>query len=378
MARAHRPHKIAGVLGAIFVAALVFLCWPREPRLLDQAARVSDANYANWGRFKKYWLSSHELLTSGALDGDALVRRDLRSGTVTKLTALAQVHAAPSSIEDLLYPELVSPDGRWFLKDSGGSEWRMDVVSLEGDRRFHWSKAALPVRLPHYEDGVPLTIVLWMPDSLRWAQFVDAPHSYSVEPSAAKCLYVLMGDIRMPGKVHAIPVASTSPLNPFFASIFSYSKQGCDAVLLTQDRVLFCTVSSYDGQGSKAEISELDLQSNDRLLNHVAVTVPAYGMLQNMSIAPTGDHIAWVYRHDYVPPLAGLLHRLWPSYVIRPQSKTSLWISRSDGSHFHELGYVDTRTTADDALDLHPLQWLPDGKTLSFDHEGALWTLSCD
>ncbi len=129
-----------------------------------------------------------------------------------------------------------------------------------------------------------------------------------------------------------------SPLNAL-ARVFSHhSREQTDIVMLAHDEALLCTVDGFGELGASAEMAVVALRRNDRPLRHAAFTLPSDAILQDMVLNPTGDYVAWVFRRDYVPSVAVLLHRLWPAYRVQPQSRTSLWISRPDGSDLREIG----------------------------------------
>jgi hypothetical protein len=54
-------------------------------------------------------------------------------------------------------------------------------------------------------------------------------------------------------------------------------------------------------------------------------------------------------------------------------SRTSLYVSRLDGSNMRSVGFVDAPLAAGSLL--YEPRWSPDDKQLSFHYEGAFWTV---
>lgn len=64
-----------------------------------------------------------------------------------------------------------------------------------------------------------------------------------------------------------------------------------------------------------------------------------------------------------------------PSRKKTPTPVEDIWISRANGKHLREIGYVRQEEGPDAGTALYDLRWLPDGKRLSFEHNDALWTV---
>jgi hypothetical protein len=89
-------------------------------------------------------------------------------------------------------------------------------------------------------------------------------------------------------------------------------------------------------------------------------------------LSPTDNRLAWFVAVRRVPLGWPATQRFWSLWKTRPSEQIGLWTTRSDGSDAREIG-VYTQTDADD----HPsqLQWTPDGRSLSFRYDGALYTI---
>jgi hypothetical protein len=110
---------------------------------------------------------------------------------------------------------------------------------------------------------------------------------------------------------------------------------------------------------TEVSITEISLDNPVRYLRRFPFRLPAKTELYTLSISPSCDRVAWA---------------CWSTQKPR---RYELWMSNIDGSNMQPLGYVvreKTRAKEND-FDWYPnyIQWLPDGKSLSYIHEGALW-----
>ena len=64
-----------------------------------------------------------------------------------------------------------------------------------------------------------------------------------------------------------------------------------------------------------------------------------------------------------------------PSGEAKPVPVEDVWVSHANGSRLRDLGYIAISENAGAEDRLTDLQWLPDGKRLSFCYKGALWNV---
>ncbi len=88
-----------------------------------------------------------------------------------------------------------------------------------------------------------------------------------------------------------------------------------------------------------------------------------------------GDTALSLARRNCQASVARLLGHVFPHTETESDEKLGIWVSRLDGSAMREIGYVRVAAPADGSCpdDITYLQWLPDGKRLSFLYRGALW-----
>ena len=101
-----------------------------------------------------------------------------------------------------------------------------------------------------------------------------------------------------------------------------------------------------------------------------------------MRFSPQGDRIAWVLTVSETPPFNNVLGRLFPSSAMQNQEILGIWVSQIDGSKMHEVGHIKkplrpfNDNTETDNLD--DIEWLPDGRHLSFVYKDTLWMIEAD
>ncbi len=107
--------------------------------------------------------------------------------------------------------------------------------------------------------------------------------------------------------------------------------------------------------------------------------LPEHGGIEGTVISRSGDRIACFMGH--APPLPEIFSLLGSGN----DASVGLWVSDIDGSHMRELGYVRcpardyyNNGSPWDAVDLSNLQWLPDGKHLSFVRANTLYVMPCE
>ena len=88
--------------------------------------------------------------------------------------------------------------------------------------------------------------------------------------------------------------------------------------------------------------------------------------------------MAWLIHSVQEPSsIWKFLSRWIPALRPTPHPIVELRTSCLDGSDVHEIGHLDAPKTREDPRPEH-LQWLPDGKQLSFIYKDRLYTVPAD
>ena len=75
------------------------------------------------------------------------------------------------------------------------------------------------------------------------------------------------------------------------------------------------------------------------------------------------------------------LHRLFPKIDSEPTLREGFWASRADGGGLREIGEVSLPWSAHDHFwenTFDDIQWLPDGKQISFVYHGMLYIVPAE
>ena len=231
----------------------------------------------------------------------------------------------------------LSPDAQWLL--SGGQFLNTPVVWVAS--AVDGSKQIVRPRQQNYEEDGLFTV--WRPDSKSWVQMLeqnDQVHTYSY---------------RLNSTLTPVSIANTN-LNGNVAVGF-YS----------QDR-LFC-LRPRTGDGGGIGVMDLGVDVSSAPVENFIQNVPANLDVQEVALSPDRTRLAWKF---VVKPLPlGIKVTINSSYVRHSApSEAGLWTSDLNFNHLHEIGTVDIR---DDQIST--VRWTPDGKSLSFVDDNALYTV---
>jgi hypothetical protein len=94
-----------------------------------------------------------------------------------------------------------------------------------------------------------------------------------------------------------------------------------------------------------------------------------------LTASPDRTHLAWLLDGANANPLSTFIHRICPSYNPKPSRYRSISVSHIDGSHIQEVGRIDEDGShAPDDM-INSLQWMPDGKHVSYVCKNVLYSL---
>jgi hypothetical protein len=127
-------------------------------------------------------------------------------------------------------------------------------------------------------------------------------------------------------------------------------------------------------QGEVAALS-FNAGSDDTRSQNIRVPVPGgrqSTLLCPPVLSPGGDRLAWLVSVAHVPLGWPATRRFWSACHVAPIVEAGLWTTRPDGSDPLEVGECPTRSQDDQPT---MLQWTPDGRDLTFRHEGALYSI---
>ena len=367
----------------IGVAAVlaIWRAWPRERLLTAVATPIVQVAV---GREEICWLSSHEclLVTADHEPGYPGVRDpsdglahwegtvdllDISSHTRRPLEALTALFrremAVPLTVPENLH---ASSDGQWIRWDTHAARGTMfmgRVVRLDGTHYRKW-------------DLAPNGIIEFQQTDF----FLDAGHLVCMSPRQP-IMTVL--DLQDPTRdIKYSKLKDTQEVLTQYARqhpVFHHGeREGEDAITITEYRTQDRMQEVLANGGQMREAPQ-PLQKMTRKLPKDATVVACKLSLQqntayHLDCSRTSTALTW-------------LHRLLPTFTSTPRHTEELWVSRAEGGGMHEIGHVPIPMDATgqtvsppDGLEyfLDDIQWLPDGKHVSFVYRGMLYVVPAE
>ncbi len=328
------------------------------------------------------WLSQNELLLShtsrvnGSQNPRSEVRRwDLRNGSQIPLDALNHWLTPWNNISD---ESAVSPDSKWMLlynfykgieeygphatvpKPNSPARRKVIGITLDGAHQITFFKQAAESNLA------------WLPDNRHLIEWQETDKGTQ--------LFALY-DMQSPQAHTILPVVIDKRANPpiTLSEENTLGVTAADHLLLSNWTVR----ASPDDTISPIFVYDIDLRSRPVNIRQIRLPLPR-AEIEEIALSPDGGTIAWkfFFREPYSRPnlLQRLLAYLHHQNMTTPSpysatGKVALWISRADGSDLHEIGHINQ---ASELIDLAMITWLPDGKSLSFIYQDALYIVPAD
>ncbi|MCW3097661.1 MAG: hypothetical protein JWL77_3279 [Chthonomonadaceae bacterium] len=253
-------------------------------------------------------------------------------------------HTFPVPFRDLnrkFSIEEISPDGKWIKWYSGSHGGHLVTYNVETHRSIVWPSVWGD------DNGVSFW---WMPDSRHWLGWNFEAPGY------------LLHDVDHPQDIQKITLKSDFPDK----RISVCSKQ-----------ILF--YPEDDRTFQKPARKGMDLVSyalaNFAEPHQYHPAIETDGEITQFVFSPDGDHIAWLLTQIPDSAPIRLLQRLLPSRLTPFQPSQSIWITRLDGSHPHELGSLTIPFREQSVIG--NLHWLPDGKQVSFGSGDFIYVTTC-
>ena len=362
------------LLFGTLTAAGVGLGWPRERLLTDVAHPILKLKTES---VETLWLSAHQLLLVTTTEEPELMKaRNGVSpssgwkGVVELFDTATGVQTPLPRLTDLLQGTLVSPgatpgnfatspDGAWIL-------WYTAKRS---------SRGAIPHVTSHVAQLDGAHYRTWYHSALESAFFLDSRRLGFMtlgKPGITLCsLYASTPDQKISTMVEADAImASSEAQHPNY--ITAGEAEDANAAGAVE-------IGSYRNHDSWHHYFFSSRQPQNPLQpfqKHI-LQLPVGAKLQSSEASPQQQFLWYHLQTAQTPPFFVWLHRLFPNLSVKPVLTESLWISRPDGKGMQELGYVLTHPDADgDPEDLlGNIQWLPDGKMISFVYHGTLYVL---
>lgn len=144
---------------------------------------------------------------------------------------------------------------------------------------------------------------------------------------------------------------------------------------------LQCAVSYYPIETSLfSEASPLNAVFGSVQVHSRRLPLPKGATLRYGWSSPQQQAIVYVLDFTRTHPVLAWLHRYFRKIPIDQTTTEELWISRGDGTGMRSLGTIPVQPDPESIQEyrLQDLQWLPDGKHVSFIYRGTLYKMATE
>ncbi len=314
------------------------------PRLSDISTRHPrfDGDFYGWITADAFLLAR----TDREHPRGGLYRRELASGRESPLPKLTDLYNQADGGSVLQ----ISPDGQWVLWWTGKvHEVAIHGAKLDGSAHFQVPKAKAE------RDNLD---VFWLTDSRRFVELAM--------PHGNKYTAALVRNTEKPELSESLRITADSPLQAACAVA------GRDVVLAADDQLIAlpCGLNSYGSVDPSLVIGISGVLNPKIAVDRTSsIKLPSKSMMScGVAGGASSDRIAW----------------LIASTSENNETSVGLWVSGLDGANWQKIGFERT-SKPDTGFGEHlakfmrespgSIQWLPDGKSLSFFYKGELFTV---
>ncbi|MCW3101037.1 MAG: hypothetical protein JWL77_6655 [Chthonomonadaceae bacterium] len=320
------PCSCLGVLLLVGLLCLLPIVLTSRNRLSVIGRRVADAS--TWTRtYSGYYWDTNEtqIVISGRSFKQTLRLIDRTSQTIpVPLESMGRDlwTQVPQGVRP-------SPDGKWQLFEHTGFPY-CAAVEMSTHRVVKWKAAARS-----------MTYVLWFPDSRRWVEFDQTPDGRGAQP----IIHSLDG-----------PDRRMTPITDTF--IWPIGTVPASHVLNARNQ-------------EHLELWEYDIEGDVKTPKRHPIGLPTSASVYEVEGSPDGTRVAYLVQENTRSYVARLLERILPARRDPSKNLMSVWVSRTDGSALHRIGFERASEAAG-------LQWSPDGKRLSLFLDEGFYVVPAD
>jgi len=365
----------------ILTAVMAWRFWPRERLLMEVARPIvklepEHVGYSAPEDEEAYWLAADQLLiiTPGPTNQNGIYRRDshdmpvhktwqgsadlLNTTTHTRTHLPVLTHLIDrTTVRPLWRPDSfeISPDGVWLQWQTyGGTDgWPLPrAAHLDGT---------------HYRE--------WFRDKRgQESFFLDSRHLCQIEANADPPMKIR--DLQDP-KLDQERL-TPNQANAALAQYAAHQPTLLDVPALREERAFEVLIAIYRMQDRlqlrRAEWAFAAHEAPKPIWTKT-LKMPTGAMLRDGALSPQQEALCFEVRSSRTPPLLAWLHRLFPRVSVTSVDTEEMWVSRADGGGMREIGHVLITPTDDynSSGRLKKLQWLPDGKQISFLYHDTLY-----
>ena len=338
-----------GMIGVLLAALLLGVVWksaPRDRMLLRVATPV--VSTASWalmdpsmpGFLPYYWLSNDEVLFFGIgpTGGHQLFRQKVTPGGHPGFPVALPMKEVAASWR----PSRLSRQHAWLLWTNwrAPAKFALMATALDGSGTVAWKEL------------VSSRSLTWMPDG-RHLVYTTVSNGWQAQ--------ILSLDSP---QVESVPLTGFNTNDRLSLQGFSPDGKAIGAV----------NPGFYMAPNLKLDFARFDIGGKATMPIRFAVKAPPGTFVGGATPSPQGDRLLWSCETVLISPVDELLQRFFPAYKAQRKPGHSWWVSCMDGSAMHEVGRTVNRND-DGGIGL---QWMPDGKQLSFVYKGQLYIAPAD
>jgi hypothetical protein len=249
--------------------------------------------------------------------------------TSASITLLTRDGSDPIAAAVALRTARPSPDGKWLLsRPIGGTD--VSAYEMSTHRVVKWKAAARS-----------MIYALWFPDSRRWVEFDQTPDGRGAQP----IIHSLDGPDRRMATI-------------------------TDTFIWPIGTVPTSHVLNARNQ-EHLELWEYDIEGDVKTPKRHPIGLPTSASVYEVEGSPDGTRVAYLVQENTGSFVARLLERILPARKDPSKNFMSVWVSRTDGTALHRIGFERASEAAG-------LQWSPDGKRLSLFLDDGFYVVPAD
>ncbi len=359
-----------GLTAFALVVAVLWREWPRELLLTEVARPVVNVEpHESW-----YWLSDDQLLVMSVDREGRWPLLNTWQGHADLFDRKTHLRTLLPGLTTLLHRSDVSPQGApSSFELSPGHTWLIWTNYRTPDN--YPFPAAAHLDGTHYRE--------WGMDKSEESFFLDDRHF--VQETGDADFSILVRDLQDARNDKRYP--RTAPQ----AKALLASQTARQPYYLFADRSGDETKASLELDAYRTEDTLPALfayrypQRKPPVPHHTTlVRLPVGAVLLNSEVSPQQGRVLY---HLYIVrenSLAALLKRVSPKFVVKPAVTEEIWFSRANETQMHKIGEIlrpsdgYTASDAEDPNQLRNVEWLPDGKQISFIYHGMLYIVSAE
>jgi hypothetical protein len=370
-----RRRWVTAFIGLVFVTSISVALWPRDGHLLARATRVVSigSHPASY-----WWINEDEILILPSYDGD----QELPSATEYVLPfEKPDINRVATRINVKTGKRLLVLKLTEALNKSTHGKYdhvNMDDVSLSPDgKQLLWFKFNSHAKGVYISGINGNNVRYWETPNSIGALWAADSRSFTALKTSNSQGDLVVTEYSLQNVIHSSKLPTT--MRKDTENLFTFGFR--DAAL--RGRYLITDTGTLHSVGhilfwpqTKPMIWQIPIGTVNKDTIKNPIRIQDREVIHTIVYSPAGDRAALIVTGELRPPLPEFVYRMLPKLRPEPQDTMTLWVTDIDGSGMHKIGWESIVWETRYWPDL--LRWTPDGKRLSFIHDGGLYTVPAD